>query len=117
VSLPKSDQAIYRILCWRGEGFVFPAEFLARLEEHLDGSIGSHFDLIAGPSRAASSRLDLGLDCPCDILKLYEDHGPAIFDQQHGRMETWLRQRWRGARICCFIVSPTMDRPIVRIFR
>ena len=34
---------------------------------------------------------------PQDILKLYEEQGSAIFDQQHGRVENWLRQRWRGA--------------------
>ncbi len=32
-----------------------------------------------------------------DILKLYEEQGRAIFDQEHGRAENWLRQRLRGA--------------------
>jgi patatin-like phospholipase/acyl hydrolase len=94
------DQAIYRILSLDGGGIrgVFPAAFLARLEEHLDGSIGSHFDLITGTSTGGIIAIGLGLGLSaCDILKLYEDHGEAIFDQQHGRMETWLRQRWRGA--------------------
>jgi predicted acylesterase/phospholipase RssA len=94
------DQAIYRILSLDGGGIrgVFPVAFLARLEEHLDGSIGSHFDLIAGTSTGGVIAIGLGLGLSaCDILRLYEDHGAAIFDQQHGRMETWLRQRWRGA--------------------
>jgi hypothetical protein len=33
-----------------------------------------------------------------DILRLYEDRGPAIFDQQHGMVRNWLRQRWHNAR-------------------
>ena len=32
-----------------------------------------------------------------DILKLYEEQGPAIFDQQHGRIENLIRQSLRGA--------------------
>jgi uncharacterized protein len=31
-----------------------------------------------------------------DILKLYEEQGPAIFDQHHGRFTNFLRQRLRG---------------------
>jgi hypothetical protein len=31
-----------------------------------------------------------------DILRLYEEQGPAIFDQHHGPLKTWLRQRGRA---------------------
>jgi patatin-like phospholipase/acyl hydrolase len=42
----------FRILSLDGGGIrgVFPAAFLAKLEEHLDAPIGSYFDLIAGTS-------------------------------------------------------------------
>lgn len=30
------------------------------------------------------------------ILRLYEEQGPAIFDQRHGSLNTWLRQRGRA---------------------
>jgi predicted patatin/cPLA2 family phospholipase len=46
----------FRILSLDGGGIrgVFPAAFLAKLEEHLDAPIGSYFDLIAGASRISS---------------------------------------------------------------
>src|SRR5271157_2636939 len=92
-------EQVYRILSLDGGGIrgVFPAAFLACLEEHLDHPIGSYFDLIAGTSTGGIIAIGLGLGLPArDILKLYEDHGPAIFDQQHGPLATWVRQRYRG---------------------
>jgi hypothetical protein len=94
------DQESYKILSLDGGGIrgVFPAAFLARIEEHLGSPIGSYFDLIAGTSTGGIIAIGLGLGLSAhDILKLYEEQGPAIFDQQHGRAENWLRQRWRGA--------------------
>lgn len=95
----KRPEQVYRILSLDGGGIrgVFPAAFLARLEEHLDYPIGSYFDLIAGTSTGGIIAIGLGLGLPArDILKLYEDRGPAIFDQQHGPLATWIRQRCRG---------------------
>ena len=94
------DQESYKILSLDGGGIrgVFPAAFLARIEEHLGSPIGSYFDLIAGTSTGGIIAIGLGLGLSAhDILKLYEEQRPAIFDQQHGRAENWLRQRWRGA--------------------
>jgi len=44
------ERSFFRILCLDGGGIrgVFPAAFLARLEEHLEHPIGRYFDLIAG---------------------------------------------------------------------
>ena len=75
----------------------FPAAFLARLEEHLDIPIGRYFDLIAGTSTGGIIAIGLGLGLPAgDILKLYVDQGPAIFDQEHGAIQNWVRQKLRG---------------------
>jgi uncharacterized protein len=98
---PLVDQAsVYRILSLDGGGIrgVFPAAFLAKLEEHLDRPIGSYFDLIAGTSTGGIIAIGLGLGLPAgEILKLYEECGPEIFDQHHGPVKTWLGQRVRGA--------------------
>ncbi|MBN8990648.1 MAG: patatin-like phospholipase family protein [Rhizobiales bacterium] len=94
------DPPTYRILSLDGGGIrgVFPAAFLARLQEHLDHPIGSYFDLITGTSTGGIIAIGLGMGVSAqDILKLYEEQGPAIFDQQHGRVRTWFHQRWRGA--------------------
>lgn len=91
----------YRILSLDGGGIrgVFPAALLARLEEHLEHPIGSYFDLIAGTSTGGIVAIGLGLGLSAkDIVRLYEDRGPAIFDQQHGLFRNWVMQRWRGGR-------------------
>ena len=90
----------YKILSLDGGGIrgVFPAAFLAKLEEHLEQPIGSYFDLIAGTSTGGIIAIGLGLGLSAkDILKLYEEQGPAIFDQQHGTVGNFVRQRLRGA--------------------
>lgn len=97
---PNSDvQPCYRILSLDGGGIrgVFPAAFLARLEDHLGQPIGSYFDLIAGTSTGGIIAIGLGLGVPArEILRLYEERGPAIFDQHHGPLGNWLRQRLHG---------------------
>jgi uncharacterized protein len=95
----EKEDRFFRILSLDGGGIrgVFPAAFLARLEEHLDYPIGRYFDLIAGTSTGGIIAIGLGLDLSAaDILKLYVDQGPAIFDQEHGMVENWIRQRLRG---------------------
>jgi len=94
------DQHTYRILSLDGGGIrgVFPAAFLARLQEHLEHPIGSYFDLITGTSTSGIIAIGLGMGVSAhEILNLYEEQGPTIFDQQHGRVRTWFRQRWRSA--------------------
>jgi uncharacterized protein len=93
------DETFFRILSLDGGGIrgVFPAAFLARLEEHLEHPIGRYFDLIAGTSTGGIIAIGLGLGLSAlDILKLYVEQGPAIFDQEHGVVENWIRQRLRG---------------------
>ena len=84
------DGKFLRILSLDGGGIrgVFPAAFLARLEEHLEHPIGRYFDLIAGTSTGGIIAIGLGLGLSADdILKLYVEKGPAIFDQEHGAVE------------------------------
>lgn len=96
-----SDETrIYKILSIDGGGIrgVFPAALLAKLEDHLSSPVGSYFDLIAGTSTGGIIAIALGLGLSArDILKLYEERGPAIFDQQHGLVGNFVRQRLRGA--------------------
>jgi uncharacterized protein len=90
----------FRILSLDGGGIrgVFPAAFLAKLEEHLDAPIGSYFDLIAGTSTGGIIAMGLGLGLSAkDIMKLYEEQGPAIFDQHHSGFANFIRRRLRGA--------------------
>lgn len=96
---PSDEGKTFRILSLDGGGIrgVFPAAFLARLEEHLEHPIGRYFDLIAGTSTGGIIAIGLGLGvATSDILKLYVEQGPAIFDQQHGPVENWIRQKARG---------------------
>lgn len=75
------------------------ASGLAWLEEHLEHPICSHFDLIAGTSTGGIIAIGLGLGLPAtEILRLYEEHGPAIFDRHHKALHNWVRQRLRGLR-------------------
>jgi uncharacterized protein len=67
------------------------------LEEHLEHPIGRYFDLIAGTSTGGIIAIGLGLGLSADdILKLYVEKGPAIFDQEHGAVENWVRAKVRG---------------------
>ena len=93
------DGKFFRILSLDGGGIrgVFPAALLARLEEHLEHPIGRYFDLIAGTSTGGIIAIGLGLGLSAgDILKLYVEQGPAIFGQEHGAVENWVRQKLRG---------------------
>ena len=105
-------QSSYRILSLDGGGIrgVFPAALLAKLQENLDHPIASYFDLIVGTSTGGIIALGLGLGLSAaDILRLYEDQGPAIFDQHHGPVETWMRQRGRSLLI---FSAPSIRRTI-----
>lgn len=72
-----------RILAIDGGGIkgVFPASFLAALEESLGlENVGEYFDLIVGTSTGGIIALGLGLEISGrNILAFYEEHGPAIF--------------------------------------
>lgn len=77
---------MYKILSIDGGGIkgVFPASFLATIEEDLEGkSIGEYFDLIVGTSTGGLIALALSLGFRAsEILKFYEEFGPQIFERR-----------------------------------
>src|SRR5450432_4160025 len=77
-----------RILTIDGGGIkgVFPAAFLATLEDELGGPIGEYFDLIAGTSTGGIIALGLGLGMTAkEMLQLYRDTGGRIFQRRRPR--------------------------------
>lgn len=71
-----------RILCIDGGGIkgVFPASFLATVEDAIGDRIANYFDLIAGTSTGGIIALGLGLGMSAqDTLRFYEEEGPKIF--------------------------------------
>ena len=74
-----------RILTIDGGGIkgVFPAAFLATLEDELGGPIGEYFDLIAGTSTGGIIAIGLGLGMTAkELLQLYRDTGAKIFQRR-----------------------------------
>jgi patatin-like phospholipase/acyl hydrolase len=109
------DDKYFRILSLDGGGIrgVFPAALLARLEEHLEHPIGRYFDMIAGTSTGGIIAIGLGLGLSAkDILKLYVEQGPAIFDQEHGAIQNWVRKRLRG--MAHLLVTKHPSKPLRR---
>jgi uncharacterized protein len=93
-----------RILAIDGGGIkgVFPASFLATVEEAIGDHVANYFDLIAGTSTGGIIALGLGLGLSAkDILDFYESSGPAIFGG--GRLIRTIR--WAG-------VSKYSDQPL-----
>jgi len=74
---------------------VFPASFLSTIEESVGASIADYFDLIVGTSTGGIIALGLGLGLSAnDLLRFYEDRGPAIFNG-NGSMG-WIRHFFRA---------------------
>ena len=84
-----------RILTIDGGGIkgIFPAAFLATVEDTIEDNIANYFDLIVGTSTGGIIALSLGLGLSAkEILMFYEEHGPLIF--RGNRLLRWLR--WFG---------------------
>jgi len=72
-----------KILSIDGGGIkgVFPASFLAEIEEATGKNISEHFDLIVGTSTGGIIALGLGMGLSAkEILNFYEELGPGIFE-------------------------------------
>ena len=81
-----------RILSVDGGGIkgVFPASFLATIEDSIGDNIANYFDLIVGTSTGGIIALGLGLGLSAkEILAFYEESGPLIFGGN--RLLRWLR--------------------------
>ncbi|WP_319469967.1 CBASS cGAMP-activated phospholipase [uncultured Pseudodesulfovibrio sp.] len=93
-----------KILSIDGGGIkgVFPAAFLAALDDHLKHDIASYFDLIAGTSTGGIIALGLGLGfSPREILAMYESNASTIFPSGLGsawsktkRLNGLMKQRY-----------------------
>jgi len=84
-----------KILTIEGGGIkgVFPASFLATIEETLGDNVANYFDLIVGTSTGGIIALGLGLGFSAkEILEFYENSGPQIF--KGNRMLRLLRHIW-----------------------
>jgi Patatin-like phospholipase len=74
-----------RILAIDGGGIkgVFPASFLATVEQATRSRVADYFDLIAGTSTGGTIALGLGLGySAAEILALCERHGATIFGRR-----------------------------------
>jgi patatin-like phospholipase/acyl hydrolase len=83
----------FRILSIDGGGIkgVFPAAFLAAIEENLPQPIARYFDLITGTSTGGIIALGLGYGLTAtQLLDFYIKRGPAIFPRERRRL--W--RRW-----------------------
>ena len=81
-----------RILAIDGGGIkgVFPASFLATVEDSIGDNVANYFDLIVGTSTGGIIALGLGLGLSAkEILAFYEEFGPHIFGGT--RRLRWLR--------------------------
>jgi hypothetical protein len=77
-----------RILTIDGGGIkgVFPAAFLAAMEDEIGRPIGQYFDLIAGTSTGGIIALGLGLGLTAnELLRLYREEGARIFPRRSFR--------------------------------
>ena len=102
VPLPWPDDQPFRILSIDGGGIrgVFPASFLAGLEERLPvGRLIDYFDLIAGTSTGGI--IALGLACglrAAEIRDLYVQRGCEIFPPPPVGAVGTVRRKYRGLR-------------------
>jgi uncharacterized protein len=89
---------VYRVLSIDGGGIkgVFPASFLAAVEDTIGRSIADFFDLIVGTSTGGIIALGLGLGYTArEILGFYEENGAAVFrGQRLGFSRGLLRPRY-----------------------
>src|SRR5260221_14348328 len=79
---PGAAPATRRILTIDGGGIkgVFPAAFLATLEDEIGKPIADYFDLIAGTSTGGIIAIGLGLGMTAkELLHLYRETGGRIF--------------------------------------
>lgn len=98
----RKHSTMYKILSIDGGGVkgIYPAAFLAYLEESLGGQkVGEYFDLIVGTSTGGIIALCLGLGMSAkDVVQLYEELGPVVFPASNG-----------FARFCRSIIKPKWD--------
>jgi uncharacterized protein len=88
-----------RVLTIDGGGIkgVFPAAFLAEIEDRIGEPIYDYFDLIAGTSTGGIIAIGLGLGLTAgELLQLYKEFGPRIFQKHRfaGNLRRLLRAKY-----------------------
>lgn len=99
----------FRILSIDGGGIkgVFPAAFLAAIEEKLPHPIARYFDLIAGTSTGGIIALGLGFGLTAkQLLDFYVKRGPAIFPKERRRLWrrwtlNWIDSKYQSTALRC----------------
>jgi len=93
-----------RILCIDGGGIkgVFPASFLATVEDAVGKPVSKFFDLIVGTSTGGIIALGLGLGFSArQMLGFYEEVGPRIFGGNEGfrRLRRLVRAKYESTEL------------------
>jgi patatin-like phospholipase/acyl hydrolase len=91
----------FRILSIDGGGIkgVFPAAFLAAIEDNLPHPIVQYFDLITGTSTGGIIALGLGFGLRASqLLDFYVKRGPLIFPKERRRLWRQWTLNWFGSR-------------------
>lgn len=107
--------ALRKILSIDGGGIrgVFPAAFLAAIEDTLPNPIGSYFDLITGTSTGGIIAIGLAMGLSAkEILALYEERGPEIFEQDKGGGRGLFRKARRNVHGA--VLGPKYDPTALR---
>src|SRR3981081_778128 len=99
---PGAAPATRRILTIDGGGIkgVFPASFLATLEDEIGGPVADHFDFIAGTSTGGTLAVGLGPGPPAnELLHFYREAGAKIFHRRrfNARMLSLFRAKYTNA--------------------
>jgi patatin-like phospholipase/acyl hydrolase len=108
---PWPKDRLFRILSIDGGGIrgVFPAAYLAELERRFlnDGSIGHHFDMVAGTSTGGIIALALAHGMTAgQALKIYTERGERIFPARTGFSKWTQLAKW--------ISKPKHDQSILK---
>lgn len=106
-----------RILSIDGGGIkgVFPAAFLATVEQSVGGNITDYFDLIVGTSTGGIIALGLGMGLTAgEILNFYEAHGPSIFGGNRflRSLRSWFRAKYDRRPLETALVEVFGDRKL-----
>jgi predicted acylesterase/phospholipase RssA len=106
-----------RILSIDGGGIkgVFPAAFLATVEQSVGGNIADYFDLIVGTSTGGIIALGLGMGLTAsEILSFYEVHGPGIFGGNRflRGLRSWFRAKYDRRPLELALVEVFGDRKL-----
>lgn len=73
---------------------MFPAAFLAALEDDLDQPLFRYFDLVAGTSTGGIIAIGLAMGLSArEILDLYLQHGPKIFGQDRTGLSGFVQRQ------------------------